>query len=445
MKFEPHLPQLPSVGELLEHPRVKGMVERINRSTVAQRATGFLEELRATVVERAGKFEVPPMGHLADRLVRRLLGEPTAGGPAINATGLVVGHRDLAPPLADAAVHAMLQLAGEYHDCSGNLRKAAEHDLAALTGAEGVLALSSFEAALAIALATTTANREALLAGQLEAVAADIDWRGVAARNGVALRNGVDYAAVASSSSPESKLAALIRSPDAEPWLTTAQGGELSKRAEALLIDVAPWAGVVNPQTHGLSNVETIGDRLVAGADLVAVDGAGLIGGPSCGLLFGRRPLIDAAANHPLARLAAIDPLRAAALRTTAQLYRDDEAGVIFTFPVWQLLSAPAANLQQRAERLAALIAAAPGIASAEAIPGESAWLRRGSMELSGPDWTIAIRRRDGRTTDLTAALAAANRPIVAVQRDDALIIHLRSVFPRWDQHLVAEIERAVA
>jgi hypothetical protein len=46
---------------------------------------------------------------------------------------------------------------------------------------------------------------------------------------------------------------------------------------------------------------------------------------------------------------------------------------------------------------------------------------------------------------ELAAALAAASRPIVAVQRDDALIIHLRSVFPRWDQHLVAEIERAVA
>jgi hypothetical protein len=28
MKIEPHLPQLPSIGELLEHPRVKGVVAR---------------------------------------------------------------------------------------------------------------------------------------------------------------------------------------------------------------------------------------------------------------------------------------------------------------------------------------------------------------------------------------------------------------------------------
>jgi L-seryl-tRNA(Ser) seleniumtransferase len=445
MKFEPHLPQLPSIGELLEHPRVKGVVQRINRSTVAQRAAGFLDELRTTVVERAGKFEVPPLGHLADRLVRRLLGEPISGGPAINATGVVVGQRDLAPPLADVAVHAMMQQAGEYHDRGARLRQAIEHDLCQLTGAEGVLALSSFDAAFAIALASTTANREALLAGGIETAATGIDWRGVAARNGVALRSGNDSAAVSTSMSSGTPLAALLRSPDAEPWLPTAEAARLTKAANAQFIDVSPLAGLVNPQSHGLAAVETIRERLAAGADLVVVDGAGLLGGPSCGLLFGRRPLIDAAANHPLARLAAIDALHAAALHATAQLYRDDEQGVIFTIPVWQLLSAPTANLQQRAERLASLIAAAPGVASAAAVACDSAWLQLGQLALAGPDWTIAVRPREGGEAKLAAALASAIRPIIAPEHDGTVSIHLRSVFPRWDQQLVAEIERATS
>ncbi|MBA4105153.1 MAG: hypothetical protein C0485_05295 [Pirellula sp.] len=443
MKFEPHLPQLPSIGELLEHPRVKGVVQRINRSTVAQRAGSFLEELRTTVVERAGKFEVPPMGHLADRLVRRLLGEPASGGPAINATGIVVGHRDLAPPLADVAVHAMMQQAGEYHDRGARLRQAAEHDLAQLTSAEGALALSSFDAALAVALASTAANREALLAGAIETAATGIDWRGVAARNGVALRSGNENAAITAATSSGSPLAALLRSPDAEPWLPTAEAARLAKTAGAQFIDVAPLAGLVNPQSHGLTTVETIRERLAAGADLVVVDGAGLLGGPSCGLLFGRRALIDAAANHPLARLAAVDALHAAALHATTQLYRDDEQGVIFTIPVWQLLSAPAANLQQRAERLASLIAAAPGVASAATVAAESPWLQLGQVALTGPDWTIAVRPREGDAAKLATALASGSRPIVAAEHDGTVSIHLRSVFPRWDQHLVTEIERA--
>lgn len=445
MKFDPHLPQLPSIGELLEHPRVKGVVERINRSTVAQRAGSFLEELRTTVVERAGKFEVPPMGHLADRLVRRLLGEPTSGGPAINATGVVVGHPDLAPPLADVAVHAMMQLAGEYHDSGSRLRNAAEHDLAQLTGAEAVVAVSSFDAALAIALATITANREALLAGGIETAATGIDWRGLAARSGVALRNSLDHAAIANQLNSASQLAALLRAPDANLWLPLAEAAQLAKAAGAQFVDVAPLAGLINPQSHGLASVETIRDRLAAGADLVVVDGAGLLGGPSCGLLFGRRSLIDAAASHPLARLAAIDALHAAALHATVQLYRDDEQGVIFTIPVWQLLSGPTANLQQRAERLAPLIAAAPGVAAAAVVACESPWLNLGQLATNGPDWTIAVKPSDSNAAKLASALAAAQRPIIAAEHDGAVRIHLRSVFPRWDQQLVTEIERAAS
>jgi L-seryl-tRNA(Ser) seleniumtransferase len=445
MKFEPHLPQLPSVGELLEHPRVKGMVQRINRSTVAQRATGFLDELRSTVVERAGKFEVPPMGQLADRLVRRLLGDPVSGGPAVNATGVVVGHAELAPPLADVAVQAMMQQASEYHDRGSRLRDAVERDLSHLAGAEGALALGSFDAALAVALASTAANREALLAGNIETAATGIDWRGVAARNGVALRAGSDAATVTVGAQAGPHPAALLRAPDAAPWLPAADAAALAKGVGAHFIDVAPLAGLVNPQTQGLAAVETIRERLAAGADLVVVDGAGLLGGPSAGLLFGRRAVIDEAAGRPLARLASLDPLRAAALLATAQLYRDDEQGVIFTIPVWQLLSAPVANLQQRAERLASLIAALPGVASADAAACDSAWLSLGQLALSGPDWTIAVRPREGEAAKLTAALAAGARPIVAAEQDGAVTLRLRSVFPRWDQRLVSEIERAVS
>ena len=126
------------------------------------------------------------------------------------------------------------------------------------------------------------------------------------------------------------------------------------------------------------------------------------------------------------------------------QLYRDDEQGVIFTIPVWQLLSAPTANLQQRAERLAALIAAAPGVASAEPHACESPWLSLGQIATSGPDWAIVVKPNDGNAK-LATALAAAPRPIVAPEHDGAVRIHLRSIFPRWDQQLVTEIESATS
>lgn len=442
MKFEPHLPQLPSLSELLEHPRVKGAVERINRSTVAQRATGFLDELRATVVDRAGRLEVPPLGHLAERLVRRLLGEPAGGGMALNATGVVIGAGDLAPPLTDSAAHAMLQLAGEFHHRGGALQQAAEREFAQLVGAEAALVVNNLEAALALVLASSSGGRDALLIGGIEPSAAGIDWRGLAARNGVVLRNVADTHAL---EAVDAHPAILLRSSDSEPWLTIEAAAAAAKRFGVPFIDVAPFAGVINPQSHGLGPVETVAERLAAGADIVVIDGGGLLGGPSCGLLVGKRSVIEAAANHPLNRLAAVNPLVAAALHATIHAYRDDEQGVVFALPVWQILSAPVANLQQRAERLAALIAALPNIDSATAAPIESTWLRLGEVERRDADWAIDVRPHDKSAAKVVAELAAASQPIIAAEADGAVRLHLRSLFPRSDQRLVAEVERCTA
>ncbi|BBO35064.1 hypothetical protein [Lacipirellula parvula] len=442
MKFEPHLPQLPSLSELLEHPRVKGAVERINRSTVAQRATGFLDELRATVVDRAGRLEVPSVGHLAERLVRRLLGEPAGGGLAINATGVVIGAGDLAPPLADAAAHAMLQLAGEFHHRGGALQQAAERELAQLVGAESALVVNNLEAAIALVLAASSGGRDALLIGGVEQPASNIDWRSLAARNGVALRNVGDTHAL---ETVDAHPAVVLRAPDSEPWLTIEAAAAAAKRFRVPFIDVAPFAGVINPQSHGLGPVETAAERLAAGADLVVIDGGGLLGGPSCGLLVGKRSVIEAATNHPLHRLAAANSLVAAALHATIHAYRDDEQGAVFAIPVWQLLSAPIANLQQRAERLAALIAALPNIDSANAASIESTWLRLGEVERRAADWIIDVHPRDKSAAKVVAELAAASQPIIAAEADGAVRLHLRSLFPRSDQRLVAELERCTA
>jgi seryl-tRNA(Sec) selenium transferase len=159
------------------------------------------------------------------------------------------------------------------------------------------------------------------------------------------------------------------------------------------LIDVAPAAGSIDPIIHGFTAVPTIAGRIAAGADLVVVDGAGLLGGPACGLIVGRRKFVEQATNHPLASLAAVDPLAFTALSTTLDLYRDAEkSSVLLQVPVWQQLSAPLDNLKQRAEHCRALWAQ----------------LQRGPY------------------------------PVLARECDGALHLDLRTVFPRWDQQLVA-------
>jgi len=122
MKPDPPLSKLPSLGELLKHPTVERIVNQVNQTTIAQRATGFLEELRSNLPKPSGKGIVPSIHQLAERLARRLLEPSPAIGASINATGAIWSDRWRSPPLAEAAVHETVP--GER--VPGNLRPIAQ-------------------------------------------------------------------------------------------------------------------------------------------------------------------------------------------------------------------------------------------------------------------------------------------------------------------------------
>ncbi|HYO24628.1 MAG TPA: hypothetical protein VEQ85_06720 [Lacipirellulaceae bacterium] len=432
MKIEPRLPQLPSLGELLEHPRVKGLVNRVNRSTLAQRAGGFLEEMRATLAERTGRGELPSLTHLAERLARRLLGEPAAAGPVINATGLLLGDPQLVPPLPEAALHAMVQTAGEFHRRAPAALRATERALCELAGGEAVCLTSSFEGAVMLAMAATAGGRDAAVGG----AEADgpLDWQWLAARAGAVLRLGSG-----AGSGPGSGV--VLRAPDA---VDAPLDGLLQSRSPgAPLIDVAGIAGTLNPRDFGFDDVATVGERLAAGAEAVIIDGAGLLCGPRCGIVLGARAVVEPLAGSPLAALVSVEPGTLAALEAVLRLYRDESAPVVYQAPLWQLLSAPLANLEQRARRLARLVAEAPGVASAEARAGRSPWRQSGARSWDGPTWTIEVTPRSGSGAALAHRLARGPYPILARVSAAAVELDLRGVFPRWDQQLVGALGAA--
>jgi len=363
MKLDPKFPPLPSIGELLKHPAVERVVQRVNQTTIAQKTAGFLDELRSSLKSHAGQAVVPSIQQLAERLARRLLGDARHNSPVINATGVVLGSRWPAPPLADDAIHEMLRLASEYHDTDQGLREHVAKLLAQLTGAEFAWVASSMDGAATIA-------RE------------HDDWS----------------------------------------------------------IDVARHVGLLDPAQWGLPHVDTISERLARGAELVIFDGGGLLGGPRCGLVVGKRQRVEALAQHPLAGALTAHSLTLAALEATLEIYRGQDR-VVHQIPVFQLLSAPLENLQQRGQRLSPLMEQSAAVARSEPCQCESAWYDAPETRLVGPSWAVALHPAQGSVQDLARQLQEAAWPVVGREEQGALLLDLRSVFPRWDQQLVAAVE----
>lgn len=359
MKPDAPRSKLPTLHELLAHPAVASIVKRVNRTTVAQRAAGFWEELRDGLQHRLEQGHLPSVGQLAERLARHLLGPAELNTPCINATGTVLSERFPSVPLAQAATDELIRLTTEYYTSDTALYDQARQAIQELCGAERAWIGPSF--ALARELALT-------LAGNIE---------------------------------------------------------------------IARYAGLLDPSDFGHASVPTIETRLQL-HDLVVVDGAGLIGGPPCGIVAGQKRLVESIPCQPTSR-DAVSEYTLAALLATLKIYRTNDR-VTHQIPVWQLLSTPLENLEQRSGRLAALMAECDQVQTAIAAPTNSTWCEAESFKFVSPSWAIILQPH-GETTDLLVKKFEEAVPrVIAQDHSGHVQVDLRGVFPRWDQHLVKAV-----
>ena len=267
MKSDSPFSKLPSLSELLSHPAVARVVKRVNQTTIAQRATGFLEELQNNLRERTDLGSIPSVGQLAERLARRLLGPAEWTAPSVNATGVLLGDRWPAVPLAEVAVDELVRLTTDYRTADPSLAERTSAALVVNTDAEGAWVAHSF------ALAETMAKRVG--------------------------------------------------------------GKVVSSR----------YAGLLDPGDFGLVHYETVQQRL-EGADLVVFDGAGLLGGPPCGIVIGKQEKVAECKRHAPEAESMANDLTLAALTATLKVYENRERAP-HQLPLWQLLTTSLENLEQ--------------------------------------------------------------------------------------------------
>lgn len=428
MSSSSKLPKLPSNKELLAHPRVKSIIEQLSQSTVATRAAEFYEDLRHKVSERASSFELPSLPNLAEQFARRLLGESEGSLAAINASGIVVGG-ELPTPLPEAAIHSMLSAAGDFRTSEDAFQAGLLRQFSTLAGAQDTLLTSSYESALYLTIAALAAHGDLhVLESSSES---SHDWQRLASSCGAALRSGP-------SEQNSTANVLTIHCPSLKAAASQAgQGGGEQAGNYSPLAELAPLAGLRDPEKHGLPSVPTIQARIAGGANLVIASGNGLVVGPSCGIIAGERTLVERVRSHPLAQTLAAAELDRLALKATLDLYESPEE-VDFSIPVWQLLSTPLENLRIRAERLAQLIAAGDQAQHAEPRQFQSHWIACRGENLSADTWGIAIRMSHGEAAQQVAGLRKRSLPVFCRADGSDLIVDLRTVFPRWDQALVS-------
>ncbi|HQU42894.1 MAG: L-seryl-tRNA(Sec) selenium transferase [Planctomycetia bacterium 21-64-5] len=456
------LRNLPSVNELLESPPLKGLVSRVSHNVVVSRVRSFLDDLRTEIQATAAEVKFPDVKELAQRIAERILeADKPQLRPVINATGVLL-HTGLGrAPLAEEAIAEMVAVARDYASVELDLATgqrsqrvlAVEGLLTELTGAEAALVVNNNAGATMLALAALAAGREVIVSrGQLIEIGGSYRLPEVMATSGAVLREvGTtnktrldDY----DRAIGEATAALMLVHPSnfvVAGFSESVPLAELAKlgRSKSLPVihDIGSGA-MIDFAEFGFADEPVAATSIKQGADLVLFSGDKLLGGPQCGVIVGRRELIDKISRHPLTRALRVDKLTLAALAGTLRLYRD-LGKAKQRLPLLQLLSTSLDNLRTRAERLAPQTATSHAIAAADAI-ADVTYLGGGAVPTQQLNtWCVALTPAEISVDRLAARLRTGQPSVIGRVRDERLYLDLRTVFPRQDLDLVSAV-RAV-
>ncbi len=383
-------------------------------------------------------------GAVADAPARAAALRRTLLTPVVNATGVLL-HTNLGrAPLAhhQSARAQSLELDLETGE-RGSRQRAVGGLLARLCGAEDAIVVNNNAAAVLLVLAALAAGRAVPVSrGESVEIGGGFRVPEVMAQSGARL---VDV-----GTTNRTRLADYRRAVDTDDvalvlkvhpsnyridgFVEDTSVAELASLGPPVVVDLGsglvdatcPWWPGPHPPPW-LAGEPAAVQTLAAGAALVTFSGDKLLGGPQAGIITGRADLVARCAAHPLARALRPGGLVLAALQdlVLAYLRRD----VVATVPFWRMAATPVADLNARAEAIAA--ATGTTAIATDALPGAG----------SAPGTTIpsAGVRVDG---DHLATLRAHDPPVIARARDGVTVVDLRAVEPADDAVLVEALRR---
>ncbi len=317
--------------------------------------------LTATILERAAEL-------LARAISPRLR-------EAINATGIILhtglGRSVFPGRVVDSIIPELKGYCTLAVACDTGERierdELVEDILKELTGAEAATVVNNNAAATMLVLAGLARGREVIVSrGQLIEIGGSFRLPEVMAQSQAKLvevgaTNRTHLKDYQKAITPET--AALMRVHPSnyrivgfttEP--TLAELAEVAQKHHLVLIDDLGAGALLDLEQFGLPHEPTIRESIQAGADIVLCSGDKLIGASQCGIIVGKKALIDVLRKHPLMRALRVDKTCVMVLERTLHMFRDPEL-LRREHPTYRMICTPVEKLEARARALQELIA----------------------------------------------------------------------------------------
>ncbi len=184
---------------------------------------------------------------------------------------------------------------------------------------------------------------------------------------------------------------------------------------------------LINLAEIGLPAEPTAAEAIANGVDIICFSGDKLLGGPQCGIIAGRRQLVDRIRINPLKRALRIDKMTLAALAEVLKMYRNPKR-LRGELPTLNFLSRAVVDIEDQARRLLPAMAAVLPAEYNVAVTACSSQIGSGALPIENiPSFALVVTAsNDAQLRRLANCLGQLPKPVVGRLNDRKLWLDLR-------------------
>lgn len=216
---------------------------------------------------------------------------------------------------------------------------------------------------------------------------------------------------------------------------------ELGRKHKLPVIDDLGSGALIDLSHYGLPKEPTVQESIHIGADIACFSGDKLIGGPQCGIIVGKKGIIDKIKKNPLTRALRCDKMTNEALEATLQLFLQKENIFLKNHTVMSILIRPLNDIKRRASNCARRLKKECGGACDVSVQKNTSEIGGGSLSTERlPTYVVAVKPKNMSVPELARALRMSDVPVYGRVSEDSLLLDFRTVLQGEDKYILKAI-----
>lgn len=433
--------KLPKVDILMKDKRLSELEKKLNYNSFYQLVTDEIANFRNRIKNK--EIEDFSLEEIIDNILNNSKKYNQHNlKRVINGTGVII-HTNLGRSILNKRVFEYVsEIATGYNNLEykistgmrGNRNSHVEEIICKLTGAESALVVNNNAAAVVICLNEFAKGKKSIVSrGELVEIGGSFRIPEIMELSGSTLKEV--------GSTNKTHLFDYERAIDEETGLILKvhtsnfkimgftesvpnhEIAKLGKDNNILTMEDLGSGVLVDFSKYGITKEPTVQESIASGIDIVTISGDKLLGGPQCGIILGRKELIERLKNNPYLRAFRVDKMVLSTLEMTLQLYLD-EREAIKEIPTLRMITENEKDVYKKADELYSKLSE---LNIKTTIIKTRAKIGGGSMpEETVPSYAVRFK---GNPQVIEKQFREGDTNIIGRISEDAFIIDLKTIF----------------